>query len=163
MSRGILEVLAHYKTDSHLIKKHGIRVDTPGVPLYDKNGCELQEIAVSEAKKMAKETYPIVPQLDPYLLLVGQDSLPKFGAEKSPMETVISQLSLLEIGLRGGGDVSRLSDIFWEVNRFFSEGGHLIAFDWSPHRLFVSILICFSTYTSSSDTNISKCTCRWAS
>ena len=139
MSRGVLEVLAHYKTDSHLVREHRIRMDTPGMPLYDKNGHELQGIALSEAKKVAKETYPIVPQLDSYRLLVGQDSLPKFGAEKSPMETVISQICLLEIGLRRGGDLSCLSDIFEEVNRFSSEGGPTVAFDWSPHRLFVSI------------------------
>ena len=42
MSRGVLEVLAHYKTDSHLVREHRIRMDTTGMPLYDKNGHELQ-------------------------------------------------------------------------------------------------------------------------
>ena len=140
MSRVVLEVLAHHKTDSHLIQEHRIRMETPGMPLIDKIGCELQGLALSEAKNVAKETYPIVPQLDSYCLLVGPDSLPRFGAEKSPVETVLSQICLLEVGLRRGGEFSCLSDIFEEVNRFSSEGGQTVAFDWSAHRLFVSIL-----------------------
>ena len=155
MGRGVLEVLAHYKTVSHLVREHRIRMDTPGMPSYDKNGHELQGLALSEAKKVAKETYPFVPQLDPYRLLVGQDSLPKFGAEKSPMETVISQICLLEIGLRRD-DVSCLSDISEEVNRFSSEGGHTNTFDWSPHQLFVIILPYFNIHICS--LGMSTCT-----
>ena len=129
------------------------------MPLYDKNGHELQGLALSEAKKVAKETYLIVPQFDPYRLLVGQDSLPKFGAEKSPMETVISQICLLEIGLRRGMDVFCLSDIFEEVNRFSSEGGHTSTFDWSPHRLFVGILPCFNIHLCSLGMSICTLIC----
>ena len=69
-------------------------------------------MALSVAKNVSKATYSYVPQLDSYGLLVGQDSVPEFGAEKSPVETVSSQICLLEIGLRRGGDIFCLSDIF---------------------------------------------------
>ena len=37
MSRGVLELMAHYKTESHLVREHRIRMETPGMALYDKD------------------------------------------------------------------------------------------------------------------------------
>ena len=35
MSRGVLELLSHHKTEAHLTKEHRIRLETPGLPLFD--------------------------------------------------------------------------------------------------------------------------------
>ena len=140
MSRGVLELMAHYKTESHLVREHRIRMETPGMALYDKDECELQGLALAGAKKIARDTYPIALQLDCYRLLVGQDSLPHFGTDKSPTETVSSQICIIEIGLRRGGDISCVTDIYDEINRFSSGEGQAITFNWSPYRIFVSDL-----------------------
>ena len=39
--------MAHYKTESHLVREHRIRMETPGMALYDKDECELQGLAPS--------------------------------------------------------------------------------------------------------------------
>ena len=54
MSRGPLELISHYRTDSHLIKEHRIRMEVPGTPLFDKEGKEIQGVALLEAKKWPK-------------------------------------------------------------------------------------------------------------
>ena len=56
MSRGVLELLSHFKTDSHLIKEHRIRLEIPAVPLYDRSEKALTGSALQEAKRVAKET-----------------------------------------------------------------------------------------------------------
>ena len=64
MSRGPLELISHYRSDTHLTKEHRIRMEIPGTPLFDKDGKEILGIALQEAKKVAKDTHPIAPQLD---------------------------------------------------------------------------------------------------
>ena len=63
MSRGPLEMLSHYQTDSRLLTEHRIRMETPGLSLYDKEEVALQGIALQEAKRTAKaeDMYPIAP------------------------------------------------------------------------------------------------------
>ena len=153
MSREVLELMAHYKTDSHLIKEHRIRMETPGMALYDKDECELQGLALAGAKRIAKETYPIAPQLDCYRLLVGQDALPHFGTDKSPIETVSSQISIIEIGFRRGGDISCVTDIYDEINRFSSREGQVDSFNWNPYRIFVSDFNPQPFHNTTSDTS----------
>ena len=51
MSRGVLELLSHFRTDSHLIKKHRIRSEIPRMPLYDRHEKVLAGIALQEAKR----------------------------------------------------------------------------------------------------------------
>ena len=70
-------------------------METPGIALFDKDECELQWLALNSAKKIAKQTYPKTPQLDPYFLLAGQHALSQFGTGKSQLETVISQIGRL--------------------------------------------------------------------
>ena len=36
-NRGVLELLSHFRNDSHLIKEHRIRSEIPGMPLYDRH------------------------------------------------------------------------------------------------------------------------------
>ena len=139
MSRGALELLSHVRTDSHLVKEHRIRVETPGVFLYERSEKALTESALQEAKKVVKETYPIAPQLDACRLLVGQDRLPDFSTTSSPSEDVISQIAILEYGLRHGGNINTLSEMWNEMVRLFPGNSQESIFSWDRERLFVSI------------------------
>ena len=96
MSRGSLELISHYRSDSHLIREHRIRIEVPGMPLYDKDERELLGIALQEAKKKAKEVYSIPLQLDSYRPLVGQESVPDFSVSTSPAEKIYAQINILE-------------------------------------------------------------------
>ena len=55
---GVLELMAHYRFVSHLIREHRIWMETPGKALYDKDECEIQVLALKCAKNVAEETYP---------------------------------------------------------------------------------------------------------
>ena len=61
MSRGPFELISHYRSDSHLIKEQRMRMEIPGMPLFDKNGKEILGIALQDAKKAEKDTHPIAP------------------------------------------------------------------------------------------------------
>ena len=61
MSRGELELLSHYRTETHLIKEHRIRLEIPGMSPCDGYENELNGITLQEAKRIAKETHPIAP------------------------------------------------------------------------------------------------------
>ena len=76
MSCGVLELLSRFKTDAHLIKEHRIRLETPGITLFDRSEKELVGSELNEATRVAKEMYRIAPQMDVYRLLVRQDKLP---------------------------------------------------------------------------------------
>ena len=103
MSRGVLELISHYRTDTHLVKEHRIRMEVPGMSLYAKDEKELLGIALQAAKRIAKETHPIVQQMDSHRPLVGQDTVPCPSIESSPTEKVLFQISIIEFGLRHGG------------------------------------------------------------
>ena len=137
MSRGSLELMSHYRSDSHLIKEHRIRMEIPGMPLYDKEEREILGTALQEAKKKAKEVHPIPPQLDSYRPLVGQDSIPDFSVTTSPTEKMFSQMSILEFGLRHGGNLATLTGVYDEMVRLTSSD-RLSIQNWSQERVFVS-------------------------
>ena len=138
MSRGVLELISHYRTDAHLVKEHRIRMEVPGMSLYDKDEKELLGIALQAAKRIAKETHPIVPQMDPQRPLVGQDSVPSPSIESSPTEKVLFQISVIESGLRHGGHVNSLTGVSEEIARV-THSDQLMSQNWSEQRLFVSI------------------------
>ena len=158
MSRGVLEVLSHYKTEEHLVKEHRIRLETPGTPIFDQYENELLGIALQEAKMIAREMYPIPPQLDSckLLVLVGQEKLPDLTSTTSPSENNIAQISILEHGLRNGGHIDCLIGI-WDEMRIHTLGASQArSFSWNHPRLFVSIVFsfisllcsCFHRFTS---------------
>ena len=64
MSRGVLELLSHFKTVAHLIREHRIRLETPWLALFDRTEKELVGNALKETTKIANVTYPMAPQLD---------------------------------------------------------------------------------------------------
>ena len=141
MSRGVLELLSHFKTDAHLIKEHRIRLETPGLPLFDRSEKEIVGSALKKATRVAKEMYPIAPQLDVCRLLVGQDKLPDFIDAAIPSEDVLSQIRILEQGLRQGGHVDSLVGMWDEMIRLFPCNSQASTYSWSRHRLFVSSFI----------------------
>ena len=141
MSRGVLELLSHFRTDSHLIKEHRIRSEVPGMPLYDRHEKVLTGTALQEAKRVAKETFPIAPQLDSCRLLVGQDKLPDSSSISSPSEDVFSQISFLEHGLRHGGNIDSLIGMWNEMVRLFPGNSQESTFGCCRERLFVSIFM----------------------
>ena len=143
MSRGTLELMAHYRCDSHYIKEHRMRMEIPGMALFDKNERELQGMALIEAKKVAKNTYPIAPQLDSLRPLVGQYSVPDFGSSTSPTEGVLSLVSILEYGLKNGGHVDSLTGIYDGISRL-SRNNQLPVQNWDQHRIYVSLVFKFS-------------------
>ena len=108
MSRGVLELLSHYKTEAHSTKNYRIRLETPGLPLFDQEENELRGIGLQEAKRRAREAHPIAPQLDGCCLLVGQERLPEFSSVTSPSESVLAQICILENGFRHGGHIDVL-------------------------------------------------------
>ena len=142
MSRGSLELISHNKSDSHLIKERRILMEDPGMPLYDVDEQEMQETALQEAKKKEKDAYPIPPQFDSYLPLVGQDSVPDFSDSTSPTEMIFSQISILEFDLRHGGNKASMRGIYDELVRL-TASDRLPVQNRSQERLFVSYIIKF--------------------
>ena len=143
MSLGSLEILSHYRSDAHLVKEHRIRMDVPGTPIYDKDGKELFGISLQEAKKNARETYPIAPQLDRCKPLVGQETVPAFSDVTNPSEKILFQISVIENGLRHGGNIQSLIGIYEGLTQLTNDD-RLTTQDWSNQRLFVSCLFLHS-------------------
>ena len=120
MSRGSLELVSHYRSETHVVEEHRVRIEVPGMALFDKNEREFLGLSLQESKKNAKDTYPIAPQLDPCRPLVGQDSVPDFRATGSATAKILFQITILEIGLRHGGLISSLTGVYDELLRFSS-------------------------------------------
>ena len=139
MSRGPLELLSHYKTESHLLKEHRIRMETPGLPLYDREEMELQGIALQEAKRSAKDMHPIATHRDSCRLLLGQDKLPELRSDSTPIDVVLSQIRVLELELKHGGNVASLIAIHDVILQHSAGGSAIQTLNWSDSRLFVSV------------------------
>ena len=63
MTKGPLEIPHHYRTDAHSIKEHRIRMETPGLPLFDKNREKLSGMPLKYAKERARREYPEIRRL----------------------------------------------------------------------------------------------------
>ena len=152
MSRGSLEFISHYRSDSHLIREHRIRMEILGMPFFDRDEKKLLGVALQDAKKKAKDNYPIPPQLDSYRPFVGQESVPDFSVTTSPTEKILSQINILEFGLRHGGNLASLTGMYEELVRL-TASDRLSVQNWSQQRIFVSP---FSITQFSSERNV-KC------
>ena len=75
-TKGSLEILSHYRTDSHLVREHRIRMETPGLPLFGKDEQELTGPALVKARAKVELAYPIIQILGECYLLPGQRKLP---------------------------------------------------------------------------------------
>ena len=85
--------------------------------------------------------YPIAPQLDVCRLIVGQDRLPNFTDSTNPSEDILSQIGILEQGLRHGDHVDSLVGMWDEMVRLFLGNSQASTYSWSRHQLFVSFFI----------------------
>ena len=134
MSRGVLELMSHYRTESHLVKEHRIRMEIPGMSLFDREEKELQGVPLSEAKRKAK-----APNLDPCQLLANEASVPDLASHTGPSEEVLSQICILEFGLPFLGWLNSLTgihdELVWHLPRAQQQATLL---NWSKNRIFVS-------------------------
>ena len=142
ISRGTLELMAHYRCDSHLITEHRIRMEIPEMVLFDKNERELQGIGLIEAKRNAKNTHLIAPELDGLRPLVGQHSVPDFASSTIPTEGVLSLICILESPEEWwtSGQFEKIYDGISQLYR----NNQLPVQNWDHHCLYVSIVFRFS-------------------
>ena len=112
--------------------------EIPGMSHYDRYENALSGINLQEAKRVAKETHPIAPQLDVCRLLVGQDKLPNFSTSSSPSENIFAQIGILDHGLKFGGNIHSLIGLRNEVIRLSPSSGEHSPYCWSKQRVFVS-------------------------
>ena len=142
-TKGSLEILSHYRTDSHLFREHRIRMETPGLPLFGKNEQELTGPALVEARGKAELAYPIIPILGECYLLQGQRKLPVAIDELDPSSVVCSQIRILLTGLQRGGDSTILSSLWSNLSLEVHGPVKVPQYDWSVARIFVSIFCHF--------------------
>ena len=99
-TKGSLELLSHYCTDAHLVREHRIRLETPGLPLFDKGERELTE-----------REFPITPTLAECYLLPGQRELPTDTETLDPSSVACSQMRILLLGLQSCGKLDLLTSL----------------------------------------------------
>ena len=65
MSRGVLELLSQFRTETQLLQEHRIRLETPGLHLFDQNESELHGgVTRSQAKSQGVPSHrPPIGQL----------------------------------------------------------------------------------------------------
>ena len=142
-TKGSFEILSHYRTDSHLVREHRIRMETPGLPLFGKDEQEITGPALVEAREKAELAYPIIPILGESYLLPGQRKLPVPIDELDPSSVVCSQIRILLTGLQQGGDSSILSSLWSNLSLEVRGPVKVPQCDWSVARIFVSISLPF--------------------
>ena len=141
MSRGVLELLSLFRTETHLLKEHRIRLETPGLPLFDQNENELHG-GVTRSQEKSQGVPSHRPQLDSCRLLVGQDRLSEFSSTTNPSESVLAQICILEHGLRHGGHVDFLLGIWEDMTRLTpGSSAQTTTHNWAKHRHYVSITL----------------------
>ena len=139
-TKGSLERLSHYRTDAHLVREHRIRLENPGLPLFDKGERELTEIALDEAREKAEREFPNTPTLGEYYLLPGQRDLPIDTETLDPSSVACSQMRILLLGLQSGGKLDLLTSLWSNLNTYTPGPSRPMQYDWKPERVFVSIL-----------------------
>ena len=138
-TKGSLEILSHYRTESHLVREHRIRMETPGLPLYGRNELELAGLELDEAREKAQLEFPIAPTLGECYLLPGQHELPADIDSLDPSSVICSQIRILFIGLQHGGTMETLASLWSNLGLEVRGPAKVPHFDWSQERVFVSI------------------------
>ena len=139
MTKGPLEILHHYRTDAHLIKEHRIRMETTGLPLFDKNCEELNGMALKYAKERARRKYPVAPKLGDYYLRLRQQEQAEIAGEDNPSKEIFTQLNLLKIGLMHVCQITTIVALWYDLVKETKTAEAIVQQDWRPHRIFVSI------------------------
>ena len=141
MTKGPLEILHHYRTDAHLIEERRIRMETPGLPLFNKNCEELSGMALKDAKERARREYPVAPKLGEYYLRLGQQEQAEVARGDNPSKEIFAQLNLLKIGLMHGGQITTMVALWHDLVKETKTSEAIVQHDWQPHSIFVSIFI----------------------
>ena len=139
-TKGSLEILSQYRTDAHLVREHRIRIETPGLPLFNKGERELTGIALDEAREKAEREFPITPTLGECSLLPGQRELQIDTETLDPSSVARSQMRILLLGLQSGGKLDLLTSLWSNLNTYTPGPNRPMQYDWKPERVFVSIL-----------------------
>ena len=111
-TKGSLEILSHYRTEAYLTREHRIRMETPGLPLFDSNELELVGPALEEARAKAELELLTAPTLGECYLMPGQRRLPDNADEFYPSAVVCSQIRILLTALENGGTLSSLISLW---------------------------------------------------
>ena len=112
-------------------------METPGLPLYDKQCTEFSGLALKYAKERAKREYPIAPKLGDYFLRVDQQEIPEGTESENPDKETLSQLTLLKFGLRHGGHLDSLIALWHDMITETRTSESISQHDWRPHRILV--------------------------
>ena len=137
-TKGPLEILHHYRTDAHLVKEHRIRMETPGLPLYDKHRNELTGMALKYAIERARREYPVAPKPGEYYLRIGQLQNSEETSVNSLSKEILLQLNLVRFGLTHRGHLDSLIDLWHDLVQETKTTDTVAQYDWRPHRVFVS-------------------------
>ena len=137
-TKGSLEILSHYRTEAHLTREHRIRMETPGLPLFDSNELELVGPALEDARAKAEQELPIAPVLGECYLMPGQRKLPADTAEFDLSPVVCSQIGILLSALQNGGTLSSLISLWTNLGLEVRGPAKVPQYNWNPERIFVS-------------------------
>ena len=86
-------------------------METPGLPLFDRDCKEFSGMALKYAKERAKREIYVAPKLGDYYLRIGQQGQTEAISIDDPRKEILSQLNLIKIGLnRGEGGSARNND-----------------------------------------------------
>ena len=143
MAKGPLEILHRSRTDAHLVKEDRIRMETPGLPLFDKKCNELSRMASKNAKERAKREYPVAPKLGDYYMRLGQQEQAEAVRAGDPSKKVLAQLNFLKIGLMHGGQIEIFVALWHDLVKETKTTEPIAQHDWRPYRVFVSICSVF--------------------
>ena len=115
-------------------------METLGLLLYGKDELELTGSALGGAREKAKLEIPIAVILGVCYLLLGGRKLPFPPNELDPTSVVCSQIRILLIGLRHGGDLNVLNSLWGNLSVEIIGPIKVPLYNWSSERIFVSIV-----------------------
>ena len=137
-AKGSLEIFSHYRIEAHLTREHRLRMETPGLPLFDSNELELVGPASEEARAKAELELPIATFLGECYLMPGKRRLPADAAEFDPSTVVSSQIRILRSALQNGGTLSSLISLWTNLGLGVRGPAKVPQYNWNPERIFVS-------------------------
>ena len=140
-TKGSLEILSNYKTDTHLLREHRIRMEIPGLPLCGRDEVELSGQDLDKARDRAELAIPITPVLGECYLLPGQRGLPVATDDLEPCAVICSQVRILLIGLQNGGNADILSSLWANLSLEARGPTKVPQYDWRNRRVFVCIIL----------------------
>ena len=139
MTKGAVEIMTHYRSESHLVREHRIRLETPGLPLFDKHERELLGSELQQAIEVARRTHPIAPILCAKKLYPGQTRLPPLDDEETPVALASHHITLLSRGLTYGGSFNLLSSLWRDLVQESNSPSLSASRNLSPERAMVRI------------------------